>query len=176
MWRLAVLLAGTLAVAGCGSTGDGGRGRPAQAGTIPGRPAQAAGAALAFAAHSDPEVAVVDGYAVLPPPVQRGEQPIDAARPRVAPCAQPPARRFTAGERAAIREAFRGRTVRFVGDPAAALRERQPGALVLVASRPLLGGQRGTVMVIGCVPGPQQYLVSVHWDGRAWRALATAAG
>jgi hypothetical protein len=46
----------------------------------------------------------------------------------------------------------------------------------LVAAHPLLGDQRGTVMVIGCVPGPQQFLVNVHWDGQAWQALATGAG
>jgi hypothetical protein len=133
-------------------------------------------AALAFAAHSDPDVAVVDGYAVLPPAVQRGEQPIDQARTHAAPCAQPPARRFTTAERAAIRAARGGRTVRFVTDPAAALRARRPGALLLVVARPLLGERRGTVMVIGCVPGPQQFLVNLHWNGHAWQALPTASG
>jgi len=76
-------------------------------------------------------------------------------------------------ERAAIQAAFHGRTVSFVGDPAAGLRERDPGALLLVTTRPLLGNQRGTVMVISCVPDPQQVLVTVQRDGRAWRAVAT---
>jgi hypothetical protein len=119
---------------------------------------------------------VVDGYATLPPAVQRGEQPIERAGGQAAPCARPPARRFTAAERAAIQAAFKGRAVRFVADPAAALRARPPGVLLLVASRPLLGGRRGTVMVIGCVPGPQQFLVHLQWDGRAWQAVPTASG
>jgi hypothetical protein len=66
--------------------------------------------------------------------------------------------------------------VRFVGDPGQALRSHGPGRLLLVAARPLLGARRGTVMVIGCVPQPQQFLVKVHWDGNAWQALATGAG
>jgi hypothetical protein len=45
-----------------------------------------------------------------------------------------------------------------------------------VATRLLLGGQRGTVMVLSCVPDPQQVLVTVQWDGRAWQATATGAG
>jgi hypothetical protein len=34
-----------------------------------------------------------------------------------------------------------------------------------------LGDQRGTVMVINCVPDPQQVLVNVQWDGHTWQAL-----
>jgi hypothetical protein len=92
------------------------------------------------------------------------------------PCARPPTQRFTAAERAAIQAAFGGRTVSFVHDPAAALGRRRPGSLLLVATRPLLAGRRGTVMVLSCVPDPQQVLVTVHWDGHAWRAMATGAG
>jgi hypothetical protein len=58
----------------------------------------------------------------------------------------------------------------------AALSRRGPGALLLAAARPLLGAQRGTVMIISCVPGPQQVLVNVHWDGHGWQAMATGAG
>jgi hypothetical protein len=130
-------------------------------------------AALAFAAHSDPEVAVADGYATLPLAVQRGEQPIDLAGGHANPCARPPGRRFTSTERAAIQAAFHGRTVSFVGDPATGLRERAPGSLLLVATRPLLGDQRGTVMVISCVPDPQQVLVTMQWDGHTWQATPT---
>jgi hypothetical protein len=31
-------------------------------------------------------------------------------------------------------------------------------------------------MIISCVPGPQQVLVNVHWDGHGWQAMATGAG
>jgi hypothetical protein len=141
-----------------------------------GSPAQAVAAALAFAAHSDLEVGVADGYATVPLAVQRGERPIDLAGGHADPCAQPPAQPFTSSERAAIRAAFHGRTVVFVQDPADWLRKRAPGSLLLVATRPLLGEQRGTVMVLSCVPGPQQVLVTVQWDGHAWRATATGAG
>ena len=137
---------------------------------------QAVAAALSFAAHSDPEVAVVDGYASLPLAVQRGEQPIDLAGGHANPCARPPGQRFTSAERAAIQAAFHGRTVSFVADPAVALREREPGSLLVVATRPLLGHQRGTVMVLSCVPDPQQLLVSVQWDGHTWQATATGTG
>jgi hypothetical protein len=51
-----------------------------------------------------------------------------------------------------------------------------PGSLLLVATQPLLAGRRGTVMVLSCVPGPQQVLVTVQWDGNAWQATATGAG
>jgi hypothetical protein len=133
-------------------------------------------AALAFAAHSDPEVGVVDGYASVPLAVQRGQQPIDLAGGHANPCARPPTRRFTSSERAAIQAAFRGRSVSFVQDPAATLRQRPPGSLLLVATQPLLAGRRGTVMVLSCVPDPQQVLVTVQWDGHGWRATATGAG
>jgi hypothetical protein len=133
-------------------------------------------AALAFAAHSDPEVGVVDGFAVLPLAVQRGEQPIDLAGGHADPCARPPTQRFTSSERAVIQAAFRGRTVSFVQDPTAGLGERAPGALLLVATRPLLAGRRGTVMVLSCAPDPQQVLVTVQWTGHAWRATATGSG
>jgi hypothetical protein len=177
MWRLAAILGGILVLAGCGSNGaDGETPGSTPAGPGPQRAAQALGAALAFAAHSDQDVAVVDGYATLPPPVQRGEQPIDLVGGKASPCAQPPTQAFTPAERAAIRAAFQGRMVRFVGDPGQALRSRGPGRLLLVAARPLLGARRGTVMVIGCVPQPQQFLVKVHWDGNAWQALANGAG
>jgi hypothetical protein len=48
--------------------------------------------------------------------------------------------------------------------------------LLLVATQPLLAGRRGTVMVLSCVPHPQQILVTVQWDGQAWQATATGAG
>jgi hypothetical protein len=133
-------------------------------------------AALAFSSHNDPEVGVVDGYATVPPAIQRGEQPIALGGGQANPCAQPAAQRFTAAERAAIQAAFGGRSVRFVHDPAGWLGERPPGSLLLVATAPLLGGQRGTVMVLSCVPDPQQVLVTVQWDGRAWQATATGTG
>jgi hypothetical protein len=105
--------------------------------------------------------------------VQRGEQPIDLAGGDANPCAQPPGQPFMSSERAAIRAAFQGRRVSFVADAVAGLRHREPGALVLAASRPLLGDQRGMVMVISCVPDPQQVLVKLYWDGTAWQATAT---
>jgi hypothetical protein len=177
MWRPAVVAAGVLVLAGCVSD-DAGQNARGDARTIesPGTPVQAVAAALAFAAHNDPEVAVVDGYADLPSAVQRGERPIDLAAGHANPCARPPAQRFTVSERATIQAAFHGRTVSFVQDPAAELRERAPGSLLLVATRPLLSGQRGTVMVLTCVPDPQQVLVTVQRDGHAWRATATGAG
>lgn len=177
MWRLAAILSGILVLAGCASNGAGGESpKSTRAGLGPQGAAQAVGAALAFAAHSDQDVAVVDGYATLPPPVQRGEQPIDLVGGKASPCVRPPAQAFTPAERAAILAAFHGRTVRFVGDPDRALRSRGPGRLLLVAARPLLGERRGTVMVIGCVPAPQEFLVNLHWDGNAWQALATGGG
>jgi hypothetical protein len=182
MKAIAVLLVGVLALAGCAPTGSGGgddghspasraQGQPASP-TI-GQPAQAAAAALAFAAHSDPELGVVDGYATLPPAVQRGEQPIDLVHGLATPCDQPPPRPFTPAERAIIQAAFQGRTVHFIGDPAA--HAKQPGALLLLlaVSPPLLRGRHGTVMVVRCVPHAQQHLVTVSWDGHAWQALAT---
>jgi hypothetical protein len=177
MWRLTVVVAGVLALASCVSGGAAQHGR-AGARTIPspGTPVQALAAALAFAAHNDPEVALVDGYATLASAVQRGEQPIDLVGGHANPCARPPGQRFTSAERAAIRAAFQGRRVSFVDDPATTLREREPGSLLLVAARPLLGDQRGTVMVISCVPAPQQVLVTVQWDGHAWQATATGTG
>jgi hypothetical protein len=66
--------------------------------------------------------------------------------------------------------------VRFVRDPAGWLAARAPGSLLLVVTRPLLAGRRGTVMVLSCVPGPQQVLVTVQGDGQAWQATATGAG
>ena len=66
--------------------------------------------------------------------------------------------------------------VRFVRDPAGWLAARAPGSLLLVATRPLLGNQHGTVMVLSCVPDPQQVLVAVQWDGQAWQATATGTG
>jgi hypothetical protein len=156
MWRLTATVVAVLVLAGCASAAGGDRDahRSAPRTASPGTPAQAMAAALAFAAHSDLEVGVVDGYAVLPLVVQRGEQPIDLARGHANPCARPPTQRFTSFERAAIQAAFRGRTVSFVQDPAAALRQRGPGSLLLVATRPLLAGRRGTVMVFSCVPDP----------------------
>jgi hypothetical protein len=133
-------------------------------------------AALAFASHSDREVGVVDGYASVPLAVQRGQQPIVLGGGQANPCAQPPAQRFTAPERATIRTAFSGRMVRFARDPAGWLAARAPGSLLLVATRPLLGDRRGTVMVLSCVPDPQQVLVMVQWDGQAWQATATGTG
>jgi hypothetical protein len=177
MWRVIAAVVGVLALASCGSAGaDHDAPSPAQTPAGPHSPVQAVAAALAFASHSDPEVGVVDGYAIVPLAVQRGEQPIALGRGQANPCAQPPAHRFTASERAAIRTAFSGRMVRFVRDPAGWLAARAPGSLLLVATRPLLGNQRGTVMVLSCVPDPQQVLVTVQWDGHAWQATATGTG
>ena len=177
MWRLTAAVVGVLALAGCASAGADGDARgPVRTAASPEARVQAVAAALAFAAHSDPEVGVVDGYAALPLAVQRGEQPIDLADGHANPCARPAAQRFTPSERAAIQAAFHARTVSFVRDPAGGLREREPGSLLLVATRPLLGHQRGTVMVLSCVPDPQQVLVTVQWDGHAWRATATGTG
>ena len=177
MWRLTAAVVGVLVLVGCASAGgDRDAHGPARTTASPGTPAQAMAAALAFAAHSDLEIGVVDGYAVVPLAVQRGEQPIDLAGGHANPCAQPPPQRFTSSDRAAIQAAFHGRTVVFVRDPAGWLRKRAPGSLLLVATRPLLGQQRGTVMVLTCVPDPQQVLVTVQWDGHAWRATATGTG
>jgi hypothetical protein len=178
MWRLTAAVVAVLILAGCASSAGADRDAHGSASTTPspGTPAQAVAAALAFAAHSDLEVGVVDGYASVPLAVQRGQQPIDLAGGQADPCARPPTQRFTASERAAIHAAFHGRTVSFVQDPAAALRQRPPGSLLLVATQPLLAGRRGTVMVLSCVPGPQQVLVTVQWNGHAWQASATGAG
>jgi hypothetical protein len=177
MWRVIATVVGVLALTGCASASGNHDGRrPAGSPPGPGPAIGAVAAALAFASHSDPEVGVVDGYATVPLAVQRGEQPIAVGSGQANPCAQPPAQRFTASERAAIRTAFSGRVVRFVRDPAGWLGGRAPGSLLLVVTRPLLGAQRGTVMVLSCVPDPQQVLVAVQWDGRAWQATATGAG
>jgi hypothetical protein len=178
MWRLTAAVVAALILAGCASTAGADRGAHGSPPTTPspGTAAQVMAAALAFAAHSDPEVGVVDGYASVPSAVQRGEQPIDLAGGQADPCARPPARPFTSSERAAIHAAFQGRTVSFVQDPAAALGQRPPGSLLLVATQPLLAGRRGTVMVLSCVPDPQQILVTVQWDGHAWHATATGTG
>jgi hypothetical protein len=178
MWRLIAAVAAALLLAGCASSAGADRDTHGSASTIPspGTAAQAVAVALAFAAHSDLEVGVVDGYAVVPLAVQRGQQPIDLAGGQANPCARPPTQRFTSSERAAIHAAFHGRTVTFVHDPAAALGQRPPGSLLLVATQPLLAGRRGTVMVLSCVPDPQQVLVTVQWDGHAWQATATGAG
>ena len=175
MWRLTAAILGALVLAGCASHAGADRDTHGSAPTTPspGTAAQAVAAALAFAAHSDPEVGVVDGYAAVPSAVQRGEQPIDLAGGQANPCGRSPTHWFTSSERAAIHAAFQGRTVSFVQDPAAALRQRPPGSLLLVATQPLLAGRRGTVMVLSCVPDPQQVLVTVQWDGHAWRATAT---
>ena len=176
MWRVIATVVGVLALTGCASTGNHDGRSPAGPPPGPGPAVQAVAAALAFASHSDREVGVVDGYASVPLAVQRGQQPIDLGSGQANPCAQPPAQRFTASERAAIRAAFGGRTVRFVQDPAGWLGSRAPGSLLLVATAPLLADQRGTVMLLSCVPDPQQVLVAVQWDGRAWQATATGAG
>jgi hypothetical protein len=177
MWRLTAAVVGVLVLVGCASAGgDRDAHGPARTTASPGTPAQAMAAALAFAAHSDLEIGVADGYAMVPLAVQRGEQPIGLAGGHADPCAQPPAQRFASSDRAAIQAAFHGRTVVFVRDPADWLRKHAPGSLLLVATRPLLGHQRGTVMVLSCVPDPQLVLVTVQWDGRAWRATATGTG
>jgi hypothetical protein len=179
MWRVtaAAVVVGLLALAGCASTGADHDARSAT--PTPPSPASAVGAlaaALAFASHSDPEVGVVDGYAIVPPEVQRGEQPIAVGGGQANPCAQPPAQRFTAAERAAIRAAIDSRSVHFVTDPAGWLGGRPPGSMLLVATHPLLSDRRGTAMVLSCVPDPQQVLVTVQWGGRAWQATATGVG
>jgi hypothetical protein len=177
MWRIAAVVVGALALASCSSAGaDHDASSPTRPPPGPASPVQAAAAALAFASHSDPEVGVVDGYAIVPLAVQRGQQPIALGSGQANPCAQPPTQRFIASERATIRAAFSGRMVRFVQDPAGWLAVRAPGSLLLVATRPLLGDRRGTVMVLSCVPDPQQVLVTVQWDGQAWRATATGTG
>jgi hypothetical protein len=176
MWRTTAAVVAVLALASCAS--GGGDDVPHSSRTPPSAASavQAVAAALAFASHSDPEVGVVDGYATLPPAVQRGQQPIALGGGQANPCAQPPAQRFTASERAAIQAAFHGRMVRFVQAPAGWLGRRAPGSLLLVATRPLLGDRQGTVMVLNCVPDPQQVLVTIQWDGRAWQATATGTG
>jgi hypothetical protein len=177
MWRVIAAVVGVLALTGCASASGNHDGRsPAGLPPDPGPAVQAVSAALAFASHSDPEVGVVDGYAIVPLAVQRGQQPIALGSGQANPCAQPQTQRFTASERATIRAAFSGRMVRFVQDPAGWLAARAPGSLLLVATRPLLGDRRGTVMVLSCVPDPQQVLVTVQWDGHAWRATATGTG
>jgi hypothetical protein len=177
MWRITAAVVGVLALAGCASAGaDHDAPSPTPAPSNPAVAAQAVAAALAFASQSDPEVGVVDGYASVPAAVQRGEQPIALGGGQVNPCAQPPTQRFTASERAAIGAAFGGRTVHFVQDPSSWLGRRPPGSLLLVATAPLLGDRGGTVMVLSCVPDPQQVLVTVQWDGQAWQATATGAG
>ena len=178
MWRLTAAVVGVLILAGCASTAGADRDAHRSAPTTPspGTAAQAMAAALAFAAHSDLEVGVVDGYASVPLAVQRGLQPLDPVGGQPDPCARPPTRPFSSSERAVIQAAFHGRTLSFVQDPAAALRDRPPGSLLLVATQPLLAGRRGTVMVLSCVPNPQQVLVTVQWDGHAWRATATGTG
>ena len=177
MWRVIAGVVGLLALTGCASASGNHDGRsPAEPPPGSGPAVRAVAAALAFASHSDPEVGVVDGYASVPPAVQRGQQPIALGGGQANPCAQPPTQRFTASERAAIRAAFGGRAVHFVTDPAGWLGGRAPGSLLLVATAPLLGDQRGTVMVLSCVPDPQQVLVTVQWDGHAWQATATGAG
>ena len=177
MWRLTAAVVAVLILAGCASTGADHDGRgPTPTPPSPASAVGAVAAALAFASQNDPEVGVVGGYASVPLEVQRGEQPIALGGGQANPCAQPPAQRFTASERAAIETAFSGRVVRFVRDPAGWLSGRAPGSLLLVVTRPLLGAQRGTVMVLSCVPDPQQVLVAVQWDGRAWQATATGAG
>jgi hypothetical protein len=172
MWRLAVAL-GVVVLAGCGPR-QGHEVAGGQVPPIPGDPAQAVASALAFAANSDPDAAVVDGYATLSRRVQPGEEPTDLVAGHARPCARRPLRSFTADERAAVRAAFRGRAVGFVADPAAALHARGPGAVLLVATRPLLDAQRGTVLVIRCGPGPRPMPVEVRWDGHAWQAVGTA--
>ena len=171
MWRLAVAF-GVLVLTGCGPLqGDeaaGGQGPP-----IPGDPAQAVASALAFAATSDPDAAVVDGYATLSRRPQRGEEPLDLVAGHARPCARRPLEPFTAAERAAIRAAFHDRNVVLIAEPATALAARGPGGVLLVATRPLLDGRRGTVLVIRCMPGPKPVPVDVRWDGSAWQAVAT---
>jgi hypothetical protein len=179
MWRVTTTttVVGLLVLVGCASTGaDHDARSPTPTPPSPASAVGAVAAALTFASHSDPEVGVVDGYAIVRPEVQRGEQPIAVGGGQANPCSQPPAQRFTASERAAIRAAFDRRTVHFVQDPAGWLGGRPPGSLLLVATRPLLGDRRGTVMVLSCVPDPQQVLVTVQWDGQAWQATATGTG
>ena len=74
MWRLTAAVVTVLILAGCASTTGADRDPHGSAPTTPspGTAAQAMAAALAFAAHSDPEVGVVDGYASVPLAVQRG--------------------------------------------------------------------------------------------------------
>jgi hypothetical protein len=172
MWRLAVAF-GVLVLAGCGSL-QGHDVAGGQVPPVPGDPAQAVGAALAFAADSDADAAVVDGYATLSRRVQPGEEPTDLIAGHARPCARRPLAPFTADERAAVRAAFDGRNVGFVADPTAAVHARGPGGVLLVATRPLLDAQRGTVLVIRCMPGPKPMPVDVRWDGHAWQAVAIA--
>jgi hypothetical protein len=128
MWRITAAVVGVLALASCASAGaNHDAPSPSPAPSNPPVAAQAVAAALAFASHSDPEVGVVDGYASVPPAVQRGQQPIALGGGQANPCAQRPAQRFTASEQAAIRDAFHGRTVRFVQDPAGWLGQWAPG-------------------------------------------------
>ncbi len=175
---IALVIAGALALAACssasGAAGQSGAGSDSAG--APGSPTQAAAAALAFATGSDAEVGVVDGFATLPLAVRRGQQPIAAAGGAVKPCAAAAQRPFTPAERNALLVPFQGRTLRFVADPAAALRQRRPGALLFVLSPPILGQRNGTIMLIRCVPQPQEHLVNLSWDGNAWQAVATGRG
>jgi hypothetical protein len=88
MWRLTAAVVGVLVLAGCASSAGADRDAHGSAPTTssPGTAAQAVAAALAFAAHSDLEVGVVDGYASVPSAVQRGEHPLTlpAGRPILA--------------------------------------------------------------------------------------------
>jgi len=173
----ALAAAGVLALAACDSrSGVAGQGAAgSDAAGAPGSPAQAAAAALVFATGSDPGVMVVDGFATLPLAVRRGQQPIAAAS-GVRPCAEAAKRPFTPAERAALLVPFQGRTLRFVGDPAAALRQRPAGGLLFVLSPPILGQHNGTIMLVRCVPEAQEHLVNLTWDGNAWQAMATGRG
>ena len=156
MWKVIAAVVGVLTLTGCASASGNHDGRsPASPPPGPGPAVGAVAAALAFASHSDPEVGVVDGYAIVPLAVQRGEQPIALGGGQANPCAQPPPQRFTASERAAIRTALSGRTVRFVRDPAG----------WLAASSMTRQPTRST-----------QVLVTVQWDGHAWQATATGTG
>jgi hypothetical protein len=96
MWRITAAVARLLALAGCASTGTDRDAPTSQAPPDPASAVQAVAAALTFASQSDPEVGLVNGYASVPPAVQRGRQPIPLASGQANPCAQPPPQRFSA--------------------------------------------------------------------------------
>jgi hypothetical protein len=176
MWRLIVILTGTLALAGCATQGTNGRGGSSQSATTASSTralGHAVGAALAYLSHNDPDVYVLDGYANPQPPSQGPISDDSPNRARAGACptaAQP----FPAADRAAIQAAFTGRTVHFVRDPVTVLHKPSTaGALLLGAIRADLRGERGTVTLLRCEPQVRRVPVDVQWDGHAWQALAT---
>jgi hypothetical protein len=176
MWRLIVIVTGTLALAGCATEGANGQGDASQSASTASSaraPGHAVGAALAYLSHNDPDVYVLDGYAKPQPP---SEGPISDDSPNRAGAHACPtaAQPFPTADRTAIQAAFTGRTVHFVRDPVTVLHKPSAtGALLLGAVGADLRGQRGTVTLLRCEPQVRRVPVDVQWDGHAWQALAT---